>query len=483
MQVNNEDITIAWGQVPDQRDATFGRWRLAVFQDMQQSVDGSKLYFLYDPVSDDFCSTTGSRKGTTCLAVFDTYARCFVGEVPLRVRGRVKFLFCLPMRAPSGGSAFVLVTETEDYGQQQLHFWRVNLRADGMAVESEPAPLLREPLIVEDGFIVALREDMPEIVCITGPGLIVYRINADTPHQQSPTDRFEVPSANIDHFFDGFLSKGNVYFMSSTPDGHFDNSRIHVLSLTSRGPISTHFCQADPQRGMPPARKQAGIDSTAGFILVAGGEIDYGNGSVVRLTDYWVLDLSTFRWNQVPTPMPLPLIEPRLTTSNSGNVYVWGDFDQPLPGMPEAGTHLRILRVSGLNIVAPPSYNESSMYPQQPQSGGPQQPYPQQPGSQQPYPQQPGSQQPYSGYQDPYNQQKGPEQYPPQHPSEAPQYPQGGSQYPQGAPQYPQGAPQYPQGAPQGAPQYPQGAPEYPQGGQQYPHYPPQEKKKDCVIC
>lgn len=115
----------------------------------------------------------------------------------------------------------------------------------------------------------------------------------------------------------------NVYFLSASPDGHLDYSRLHILSLQNQQ-LTTQFCQPDPGRGLPSARKQAALDSTSGFILLAGGEIDYGNGDVQRLIDYWVLDLSTFKWNQIQAQMSVPLIEPRLTTANSGNVYVWG---------------------------------------------------------------------------------------------------------------------------------------------------------------
>lgn len=58
MQVNTEDVTVPWGRAPDSLDIQMGRWRMAVFQDVQESFDHSKLYFLYDPIADENSGTT-----------------------------------------------------------------------------------------------------------------------------------------------------------------------------------------------------------------------------------------------------------------------------------------------------------------------------------------------------------------------------------------------------------------------------------------
>ncbi|EFO23032.1 hypothetical protein LOAG_05457 [Loa loa] len=242
-----------------------------------------------------------------------------------------------------------------------------------MNLESEPRALLSNFIPISDTFIVSMREDAPEVVLITAPGLTIWRINCLTEQPSSPIESFSVAGADLNHYYDAYLSQGKIYFLSQSPDGHFDHSRIHVLEITGQHQLHTVMCSPDPVRGVPCARKQAAIDSVAGYILLAGGEISY-NGSVSRFVDYWFLDLSTFIWQQIPAEMPIPLIEPRLTATNSGIIYLWGDFDQPMPGMP-TGTHLRILKITGFESIKPPSYDEASKKPTSPPFI-PQGPYP-----------------------------------------------------------------------------------------------------------
>ncbi|GMR61735.1 hypothetical protein PMAYCL1PPCAC_31930 [Pristionchus mayeri] len=465
MQVQSEDITVAWGQQPHHLDQQYGRWRLAVFQDVQEAMDSSKLYFLYDPEADERSMTTGSRKGGASLVVFDLNLRCFIAEMPITVYGRSgkpKFLFALKAPAQSGGTSFVLVCESEGHhGNFQLHVSRLDLWQDGLSI-ADNRPLLSQPLNVAGDYICTMREDAPEMVVMANPGLQVWRVDALASGPSQPTNYFTIPGAELRHFYDGFLSMGSVYLLSAFADGNLDYTRIHVLSLDSPGQINTHTCHADPTRGMPPARQQAAIDSVSGYILVAGGEIDYG-GNVQRLSDYWVLDLTSFQWTQVPSSMPIPLIEPRLTTTNSGNVYLWGDFDQPLPGMPH-GTHLRILRVRGFGQKAPPpSYDSASSASPYPSANPTPSAYPSQPMA--PYPQSAPAHPP-AGHNAP--------PYPSYAPNASPGY---------AAPAAGGYAPPPPPGPSYGGdyPRQDHGGYAPPPGQQAY--YPPQEKKKkDCNI-
>ncbi|EGT56867.1 hypothetical protein CAEBREN_22105 [Caenorhabditis brenneri] len=288
MQVNSEDITVAWGEAPHPLDAQYGKWRMAVFQDVQESIDGTKLYFLYDPQDDEALHLCWSprRKCTDTLAL------------------------------------------------------------------TSP-----QTLTVSEEYICSMREDQPEIVVMANPGLQVWRINCMAESAQPPVAQFTVPGADLTQFPYGLMNDGKLIFLSATPDGHFDNTRVHMLSLNNPQHIISQNCSRDPQRGMPIPRKQCGFDSVTNAILMAGGEVDCGNG-FERLVDYWVLNTQTFQWLQVPSQMPCPLNEPCFTACHSGTIYVWGDFDQPLPGTQQHGTHLRNLRVSGLEKAShPPAYS------------------------------------------------------------------------------------------------------------------------------
>lgn len=148
----------------------------------------------------------------------------------------------------------------------------------------------------------------------------------------------------------------------------------------------------------------------------------------------------------------------------AGNLYLWGDFDQPLPGMPE-GTHLRILRISGFENMKPPPYDEALKKPTNP-------PYP----ASAPY--STGSTYPNlefaQGGGDAASQAPYPAQgaaFPPQ---SAP-YPQESGQF------YPQGQPNAPQGLPHSGNVFGGGPPQQSYGQGQHAYYPPQEEK-NCSI-
>ncbi|CAJ0934594.1 unnamed protein product, partial [Mesorhabditis belari] len=424
MNVNTEDFTFPWGQSANPLEQQTGQWRLAIYEDVQESIDGGKLYCLYEPETEREAEV--DCKGyDKCLSVFDMRLRCFMHPIYMpQANGRAKFLFSLKCPSPQGGTALILVTEAKTYeGRTTLHFWRLDLDQQGTAIVT-CRPLSDINMGSGSEYICSMREDSPECIVLYNPGLNVCSVNCMAEYPTAPQS-FNVYGAELTHFYDGFLNAGLVYLVSAAPDGHLDYSRVHVLNLQTRQ-INTHQCRQDPGRGFPPSRKQAALNSVPGYILLAGGEVE-ANGDVHRLVDYWVLNCENFEWTQVPAQMPCPLIEPRLTTCNSGNVYLWGDYDVPLPGMPNEGTHLRILKITGMENykTPPPSYDQSAQHPVAPPTY--QTPSPQVPP---PYPSyQPMSDQQQPSYQPMGNQQQAPSYgfqqnpggYPPSNPQ--PNYP------------------------------------------------------------
>lgn len=345
----------------------------------------------------------------------------------------------------------------------------MNLAQDGLTRSGPLLPLLSSPIPVGEDWIVCLREDAPELALLTGPGLTSFRINAATTVPLPPVHTFTVPDGDMRRYYDGFFNAGCFYLLASTYDATFDCSHVHKLDITGRTVMQTLSLKPDPQRGYPPPRKQAGLDCSNGRILLAGGEVEIppNSGNWQRYVDYWQLDLRSLEWRQVPGQMNLPLIEPRITATPFGQIFLWGDWDQPLPGVTTTGTHLRILRLSNFDAAAASS-----------SGGGAPPPYPG--GSGSGYPQQGGGGYPEKGGGG-YPQQGGGGGYPQQ----------GGGGYPQqgGGGGYPQqgGGGGYPQqGGGVGYPQQ-QGYPS--QGGSAGPHayYPPDQqrtrgKKHKCTI-
>lgn len=113
----------------------------------------------------------------------------------------------------------------------QLLPWRVDLLADGMNLESEPRALLENSIPISGDFIVSMREDAPEVVILTSPGLTVWRINCLANQPSSPTSSYSVPNADLSHFYDAFLSQGylNVICSSSFMLSFFVYSSITAV--------------------------------------------------------------------------------------------------------------------------------------------------------------------------------------------------------------------------------------------------------------
>lgn len=78
LQVSTEDVTVPWGRAPDPLDVQTGRYRMAVFQDVVESIDKKLLYFLYDPVADEQ-SGTSFVLHLFCKVVVLTKFQTFVG--------------------------------------------------------------------------------------------------------------------------------------------------------------------------------------------------------------------------------------------------------------------------------------------------------------------------------------------------------------------------------------------------------------------
>ena len=88
------------------------------------------------------------------------------------------------------------------------------MAADGLSLMRDPYSLLSSPLVVgeSDEFILTMREDMPEVVVIFGPGMNVVRVNAAATGPSDPVDKFHVPNAEISHFLDGYASIGYTHY-------------------------------------------------------------------------------------------------------------------------------------------------------------------------------------------------------------------------------------------------------------------------------
>ncbi len=138
----------------------------------------------------------------------------------------------------------------------------------------------------------------------------------------------------MSRYYDAFMWSGIVYLLSQRPyDAMFDFSCVSMLDLRARGsPLLVQPLMADPMRGFPPNRKQAGLamymgvwgcfrefnKCCAGRVYLCGGESQQSDGSWFRYQDVWSFEVGTFTWTQHQCTVPLPLIEPRLKDATGG---------------------------------------------------------------------------------------------------------------------------------------------------------------------
>lgn len=86
---------------------------------------------------------------------------------------------------------------------------RIDLTLDGMNLESEPKALISNFIPASDTYIVSMREDVPEIVLMTSPGLTVWRISCTAGQPSSRIESFSVSGADLSHYYDAYLSQGS----------------------------------------------------------------------------------------------------------------------------------------------------------------------------------------------------------------------------------------------------------------------------------
>lgn len=82
-----------------------------------------------------------------------------------------------------------------------------------MNLESEPRALLLNFIPMNDTFIVSMREDAPEVIVITGPGITVWRVSCVSEQPSNPIESFSIPEGNLNHYYDAYLSQGFDFFV------------------------------------------------------------------------------------------------------------------------------------------------------------------------------------------------------------------------------------------------------------------------------